>query len=206
MDTVESHLMDTPQQWTPTIQWTILKVPTVLPSTLILKQPLNSGHSATLYNRQLSQPKLILNDLADTCQPFQQDCSPSLLYIVNNLTLDYLCYSQYQPLVSVPCLRTAKESSKTQPRCAQQPSYVTHTTPTGNILEASELGTSPYNGQNVGSQWCPLQRGSTVVVTPVGVTLKKNYKSQQPLNTCRNGQVRGHRKQLLLFYTEGEHN
>ena len=27
-----------------------------------------------------------------------------------------------------------------------------------------ELGTPRYNGQNVGPQWCPLQRGSTVYV------------------------------------------
>ena len=36
-----------------------------------------------------------------------------------------------------------------QPRCAQQP--ITHTKPTGNIPEVPELGTSRYNGQNVGS-------------------------------------------------------
>ena len=35
-------------------------------------------------------------------------------------------------------------------------SRITHTTPTGNIPEAPELGTPRYNGQNVGSQWCPL--------------------------------------------------
>ena len=33
---------------------------------------------------------------------------------------------------------------------------------TGYILEAPELGTPRYNGQNVGSQWCLLKRGSTV--------------------------------------------
>ena len=41
---------------------------------------------------------------------------------------------------------------KMQLHCAQQPSA----TPTGIIPEASELGTTRYNGQNVGSQWCPL--------------------------------------------------
>ena len=86
--TVEPHLTNTPQQWTPMIQWTILKVLTVLPCTLILKQPLNSRHPATPYNGQLSWPQLyatILNDLdlADTCRPFHQDCA-----VVYNLTLN----------------------------------------------------------------------------------------------------------------------
>ena len=38
-----------------------------------------------------------------------------------------------------------------------------HTTPTGNIPETPELGTPRYNGENFGSQWCLLLRGSTVV-------------------------------------------
>ena len=33
---------------------------------------------------------------------------------------------------------------------------------TGNIPEAPELGTPRFYGQNFGSQWCPLLRGSTV--------------------------------------------
>ena len=41
-------------------------------------------------------------------------------------------------------------------------SPIVHTTPTGNIPETPELGTPLYNGQNFGSQWCPLLRGSTV--------------------------------------------
>ena len=47
----------------------------------ILKQPLNSGHPATLYNRQFLQSRLYANnpDLADTHRPFQQDCPLSLL-------------------------------------------------------------------------------------------------------------------------------
>ena len=86
--TVETHLMNTPQQWTPMIQQTILKVPTVLPCTLILKQPLNSGHPTTPYNGQLSWSQLyatILNDLdlVDTRGPFQQDCA-----VVYNLKLN----------------------------------------------------------------------------------------------------------------------
>ena len=56
--TVEPRLMDTPQQRTPTIWRTILKVPTVLPFTSILKQPLNSGHPATPYNGHFSQSQL----------------------------------------------------------------------------------------------------------------------------------------------------
>ena len=47
-------------------------------------------------------------------------------------------------------------------------SPITHTKLTGNILEATELGIPRYNGQNLGSQWCPLLRGSTVC---------KNYES-----------------------------
>ena len=43
--TVEHRLMDTH------VIWTILKVPTVVMFTSMLKQPLNSGHPATLYNR-----------------------------------------------------------------------------------------------------------------------------------------------------------
>ena len=39
--TVEPRLTDTPEERTPMIKWTILKVPTVLPITSILKQPLN---------------------------------------------------------------------------------------------------------------------------------------------------------------------
>ena len=59
MTTVEPRLIsDTPQQRTPMIQRTIPKVPTVLPLTSILKQPLNSGHPATPYNRQFSQFQL----------------------------------------------------------------------------------------------------------------------------------------------------
>ena len=38
-----------------------------------------------------------------------------------------------------------------------------HTTPTGNIPETPQQRTSLYNGQNVGSQWWPLLRGSTVI-------------------------------------------
>ena len=41
-------------------------------------------------------------------------------------------------------------------------SPITHTKLTGNILEATELGIPRYNGQILGSQWCPLLRGSTV--------------------------------------------
>ena len=40
---------------------------------------------------------------------------------------------------------------KMQPCRTQQPDYTT--IPTGNILEAPELGTPRYNGWNVGSQW-----------------------------------------------------
>ena len=34
--------------------------------------------------------------------------------------------------------------------------------PIRSILEAPELGAPRYNGQNVGFQWSPLWRGSTV--------------------------------------------
>ena len=37
-----------------------------------------------------------------------------------------------------------------------------HTMPTGNIPEAPEFGIPHYKGQNVGSHWCLLWRGSTV--------------------------------------------
>ena len=53
--TVEPLLTDTPEKRTP---MTILKVPTVLPFTSILKQPLKSGHLATAYNGQLSRSQL----------------------------------------------------------------------------------------------------------------------------------------------------
>ena len=63
------------------------------PFTSILKQPLNSGHPATLYNEQLLQSQLYASilkdpDLADTRRPFQQDCPPCITAVVNNLTLD----------------------------------------------------------------------------------------------------------------------
>ena len=48
-DTVEPRLTDIPQQRTPAIYWTILKVPTILPFTSVLKQPRNNGHPATLH-------------------------------------------------------------------------------------------------------------------------------------------------------------
>ena len=35
-------------------------------------------------------------------------------------------------------------------------------TPTGNIPEAPELETPRWKGHIVGSQWCPLLRGSTI--------------------------------------------
>ena len=38
--------------------------------------------------------------------------------------------------------------------------------PTGNILDAPELGTPCYKEQNVGSQWCLPERGSTVRSIP----------------------------------------
>ena len=124
--------MDTLQQWTPT---TILKVPTVLPFTPILKQPLNSGHPATPYNRQLSWSQLYVSN---TLRPqFSGHSSTILARLstiaagVNNLTLNQRCYSQYQPLLSLPCQRIAL---KTQPN-----SQITHSTPTGNIPEAPEL-------------------------------------------------------------------
>ena len=41
-------------------------------------------------------------------------------------------------------------------------SPIAHTTPTGYIPEAPELGTPCYKETNAGSQQCPLQRGSTV--------------------------------------------
>ena len=61
-NTVEPHLMDTPQQQTPTIKQTILKVLTVIPFTSVLKQPLNSGHPATLYNGHFSRSQLHANN------------------------------------------------------------------------------------------------------------------------------------------------
>ena len=45
-------------------------------------------------------------------------------------------------------------------------SPIMHTTPTENIPEAPELGTPRYKGQNFGSQWCPLLRGSTINIVP----------------------------------------
>ena len=38
--------------------------------------------------------------------------------------------------------------------------------PTGDILDAPESGTPCYKGQNVGSQWCLPERGSTVCSIP----------------------------------------
>ena len=60
--TVELRLTDTPEKWTLTIYRTILKVPTVLPFTSLLKQPLNSGHPATVYNGQFLQSQLHANN------------------------------------------------------------------------------------------------------------------------------------------------
>ena len=61
----------------------------------------------------------------------------------------------HQPLLSLPCQRTAKESSENVATL-----YLTaglcKTTPTENIPEAPELGTPRYHRQNVGSQWCQL--------------------------------------------------
>ena len=48
---MEPRLTDTPQQWTPIIKWTILKVPNVSPETSIHKKPLTNEH---LRNRQFS--------------------------------------------------------------------------------------------------------------------------------------------------------
>ena len=87
--TVEPLLTDTPEMWTPR---TILKVPTVLPFTSILKQPLNSGHPATPYNGQFSQSQLY----ASNTQPPQFSGHSStfsarlstIAAVVNNLTLD----------------------------------------------------------------------------------------------------------------------
>ena len=47
--------------------------------------------------------------------------------------------------------------------------------PFGNILEAPELGTPRYNGQNVGPQRCPLQRGSTVVLVSKPRLIENDY-------------------------------
>ena len=85
MATLLQPLTDTPQQRTPMHDIT-LKVSTVIPFTLVLKQPLNHKHPATPYNGVFAVPivreqyftTLIL--IADTRRPFQQDCPPSLLY------------------------------------------------------------------------------------------------------------------------------
>ena len=60
-NTMEPYLTNTPQQQTHTIKQTILRVSTVLPFTPILKQPLNSGYPATLYNGQFSRSQLYAN-------------------------------------------------------------------------------------------------------------------------------------------------
>ena len=62
-------------------------------------------------------------------------------------------------LVSVYAAKESSENAATLYSTAGLHS----TMPTGNIPEAPELGTRCYNGQNVGSQWCLLWRGSTVV-------------------------------------------
>ena len=64
--------------------WAILKVQSVLTFTSILKQSLNSGHPATLYNGWFSRSQLYATihnnpDLVDTRQPFQQGCTSLLL-------------------------------------------------------------------------------------------------------------------------------
>ena len=70
----------------------ITKVPTVLPFTSILKQPLNSGHPTTPYNKQFSWSQLYASN---TQQPqFSGHLSTfsarlsTIAAVVNNLTMD----------------------------------------------------------------------------------------------------------------------
>ena len=59
-------------------------IPSKIPLTYILKQPLNGKHPLLRITDSIcghNCMQTILNDpnLADTRQPFQQDCPPSLL-------------------------------------------------------------------------------------------------------------------------------
>ena len=70
----------------------ILKVPTVLPFTSILKQPLNSGHPATRYNRQFSWSQLYASNnqrprFSGHSSTFSARLS-TITAVVHNLTLD----------------------------------------------------------------------------------------------------------------------
>ena len=82
--TVEPRLTDTPQQRTPTMWRTILKVPTVLLLLQYLSNPWIADTPLLRITDTFCGPnctQTILNDpdLADTRRPFQQDCPRSLL-------------------------------------------------------------------------------------------------------------------------------
>ena len=72
-------------------------------------------------------------------------------------------------------------------------SPITHTKLTGNILEATELGIPRYNGQILGSQWCPLLRGSTVC---------KNYESSLSRNLHSLWWTMTYMENVMKFHTQ----
>ena len=118
----------------------IQKVPSVLPFTSLYKQPLNSGHPAFLYSRQLSRPQ-------------SYEINTHQISAVTHITS--LCLQPFPPGYSKGKLRKHSRVVLN--------GWITPTMPTGNIPKVPELETPRYKGQNVGSQWCPLQRGFTVV-------------------------------------------
>ena len=71
---------------------------------------------------------------------------------------------------------------------------IVHTTPIGNTLETPELGTHLYNGQNFGSQWCLLLRGSTLIVHVAEATSSTDIINA---SSC-TGQINNYRLGLLM--------
>ena len=101
-----------------------MKVPTALPLTSILKQPLNSGHPATPCNGQFSLSQLYASNtqrprFSGHSLTFSARLS-TITTVVNNLTLDT---SGTSLCLAFPAYVQQKKAQKTQPCCTQQPDY-----------------------------------------------------------------------------------
>ena len=122
--------MYTTQQWTPTIQWTILKAPTVYTFTLILKQPLNGEQRTppTPYNGQFSHSELYTHT---NLTPIEW----TLVVILSKINYPPLLLeliTSHSTIRSLSCQCTARESSENIATLCST-AWLRSTTPTGNI-------------------------------------------------------------------------
>ena len=140
--TVEPHLADTLNSGHPRYNRQFRKSRLSFHSLQYLKQPLNSGHPATPYNRQLLRSQLYANNTQRL--QFSGHWSthsarlPIIAAVVNNLML----------LASAePSLPAYSKGKLWKCNHVVLNSPITHTTPTRTIPEAPELEHHPLNNK-----------------------------------------------------------